>query len=141
LRHFISFNHFKEIKRNFIFENYTTSDPRANPTLPSDKIWKIRTVVNKVKEKFRRFMPALGEFMSADEAMVLFTGNKCPKIFAMPHKPITRGIKLHMGAEYETKFVFNFNVCDGSITANNSSAYPYGATGCRIVKLIEVCGI
>jgi hypothetical protein len=44
--------------------------------LPADKIWKVRTIVTKVKERFKRFMPAPGEHLSADEAMVLFTGNR-----------------------------------------------------------------
>lgn len=52
----------------------------------------------------------LGAFISADEAMVQFTGNKCPIIRAMSNKLITRGILLYTGVDYETKFVFNFNV-------------------------------
>jgi hypothetical protein len=55
----------------------------------------------------------------------------------MANKPITRGIKLYMGVDYDTKFAFDFNVCDGSITAENSTAFPYGATGRQIVKLLE----
>lgn len=90
-----------------------------------------------VKSKFKRFMPAPGEHLSADEAMVLFTGNRFPIIRAMPNKPITRGMKLYMGVDYETKFVFDFNVCDGSISSENSTAYPYGATGRQIIKLLE----
>lgn len=42
--------------------------------------------------------------------MVQFTGNKCPIIRAMSNKLITRGILLYTGVDYETKFVFNFNV-------------------------------
>lgn len=137
LKHYISLNRFQEIKRNLVFENYAVKNPTENPLLPADKIWKVRTIVTKVKERFKRFMPAPGEHLSADEAMVLFTGNRCPIIRAMPNKPITRGIKLYMGVDYETKFAFDFNVCDGSITAENSTAFPYGATGRQIVKLLE----
>ena len=56
---------------------------------------------------------------------------------AMPTKPITRGIKLYMGVDYEIKFVYDFNVCDGSITSKNATAYPYGATGRQIIKLLD----
>lgn len=116
---------FKEIRNGFRFEDYEQQHVNA----ATDKIWKIRTVASLMKASISSLLPVPGENLSADEAMILFTGNRCPIIRAMPNKPISRGMKLYCLVDYETKVLLNFNVCDGQINEENSKTYAYGSAG------------
>lgn len=69
-----------------------------------DKIWKVRVMTQKLKASFKSFMPHPNEHLSADEAMILFGGKRCPIIRAMPNKPIDRGMKLYVLVDYESKY-------------------------------------
>ena len=83
---------FIEIRRNLRFEDYR----RENELKPTDKAWKVRSLLNIVRAMFKKINPAPGQMLSLDEAMAKYIGNKCPVVVGAPSKPIKRGIKFYV---------------------------------------------
>ena len=104
----MSYEDFKEIKANLRFEDYAEKTEEDM----KDKAWKVRTIFNMMKAKCRHHMPAPGEFISVDEAMMKYFGRRCPITKSMPAKPIKRGFLFYCGVDYETKWVFDINLSD-----------------------------
>lgn len=65
-----------------------------------------------------------GEFQSIDEGMIPYKCRKAPCERHMPTKPIKCGFKIFMAVEYQTQFLWDFEVDDDSITAANAPPPP-----------------
>ena len=70
----MSYADYIEIRRNLRFEDYR----KEGELKPNDKAWKVRSLLNIVRDKFKEINPAPGQMLSLDEGMILYTGNKCP---------------------------------------------------------------
>ena len=68
LNKIMSYQEWLEVRRNLRFEDYDLEDD-----LKHDKAWKVRSLIDIVKATLKRVNPAPGQFLSLDEAMVLYT--------------------------------------------------------------------
>lgn len=101
------------------------------------KAWKVKTILNMVKQQCISHMPVPGEFISIDEAMIKYYGKRCPITKSMPAKPIKKGFLLFCAVDYATKFVFDFNLSDNSLTAEMFKDVPWGLSGQRVIDLVK----
>ena len=132
LCNYMSWANYKEVKANMRYEHYHTKSAEDKKY----KAWKVKTIFNKVKTLCKLYMPAPGEHISIDEAMVL--GHMaCPVRVAMPAKPIDTGILFYCAVCFLTKWVFNLDLCDGKFTADQFKDVPWGLTGFRVLELVK----
>ena len=124
---------FKEIRANMRFEDYR----REEELKTRDKAWKVRRLIDIVRKKFKDINPAPGQMLSLDEAMILYTGCKCPVVVGAPHKPIKRGLKLYVLVDYETGVVVDFMLHDGQHDEVVAKEFPGGATGLHVFDLCK----
>ena len=103
----------------------------------SDRIWKVRKIVSILQKNVRKVIPCPGMNLTTDESYIQMTSKKCPVGQHATKKPISRGIKLQMLVDHETRCVVNFLVDDGSINEENCADKPYGVGGAIILKLVE----
>ena len=96
----------------------------------------MRPLIDITKATLHRVNPAPGQYLSLDEAMVLYTGYRCPIVVGAPGKPIPRGIKLYVLVDYETGVIVDFNVHDGSITSEDGKDRPGGVVGMHVEGLL-----
>ena len=130
---FMPYTDFIEIRRNLRFEDYR----KENELKPTDKAWKVRSLLNIVRDMFKEINPAPGQMLSLDEAMAKYTGNKCPVVVGAPSKPIKRGIKFYVLVDYETGVVVDIKLHDGSVTKAMGENHPGGVVGKHVVDLCE----
>jgi hypothetical protein len=132
LARYMSWKDYKDIKCFLRAEVYhlKTAEEMAY------KAWKVKTIFDIVKSKCAWYMPAPGEQISIDEAMFR-AFMKCPIRVSMPAKPISKGILAYCAVDYETKWVFNIDLCDGKYQAENFQDVPWGLTGHRVLMLLK----
>jgi hypothetical protein len=128
---YMSYRDFKEVKANLRFEDYELGHDRG------DKAWKVRSVFMMLKQKFREAMPAPGQWISMDEAMMKYYGRLCPIVKSMPQKPIKKGFLFYCAVDYKTKWAFDINLSDGAWDDKDFSSVPWGKTGQRVLDLID----
>jgi len=129
----MSYRDYMEIKRNYRFEDYT--NPNSIPE--TDKMWKMRTLFEIFKKTLMESLPAPMQHISVDEAMIKYTGYRCPIVRAMPNKPIPRGIKLYVAVDNETGIPVNVNVCDDQFDKTNCDNIEGGQPGKQVTRLLE----
>ena len=115
---YMSYKKYKEIKANLRFDDYTKWSAEARD---KDNAWKVRWLFNFVKDKCRQGMPCPGQWISIDEAMVKYYGRRCPISKSMPQKPIKRGFLFYCAVCYLTKWVFDIDLSDGNLKADDFS--------------------
>lgn len=123
---FMSYRRFSFIRSNIKF---------ALVENPADKLWKLRPAIQKLQQSFQKAMPFPGEFISIDEGMVPYKGRRAPCKRRMPNKPIKCGFKIFMAVDFKSKFLFDFEFDDGSITAQNAPAM--GATAAYVMRHVD----
>jgi len=114
----MSYKEWIEIRRNLRFEDYD-AEPRL---AANDRAWKVRPLISITRATLKRVNPAPGQYLSLDEAMILYTGFRCPIVVGCPNKPISRGIKLYVLVDYETGIIVDFMLHDGSVTSEMGDA-------------------
>jgi len=75
--------------------------------------------------------------LSADEGTGRSTSKRNPLLHNMPNKPIDTGFKFYILVDFLTKVIFNMEMDDKSINADNSKLYSYNAYRRRIMRLEE----
>uniref|UniRef100_A0A8C4Q8A5 PiggyBac transposable element-derived protein domain-containing protein n=1 Tax=Eptatretus burgeri TaxID=7764 RepID=A0A8C4Q8A5_EPTBU len=92
-----------------------------------DPIYKVRDMINVVKQNFSRWYYPRRE-LSVDEGMIPFKGRLFFKQH-MPRKPVKWGIKVWELCEAETGFCLNFDI----YTGRNRQARPTKGLGYQVV--------
>lgn len=128
---YLTLRRFREIKTALRFEDYSEPRPR------DDKAWKVRSITEKMREAFRKLLPAPRREITIDEGMVRFTGTRCPIRRCLPNKPIPKGIKLFAAVDYSTGIMFDFFWDDSRLTAQNCSLYPWKMSGQVVLELVR----
>lgn len=101
----MSKNRFEEISCYLHF-NDSVSEP-ARGTNGFDRLYKVRPVVDYVKNKFlNSFLPSKN--LSVDEGMIAYKGRISFRQY-MPNKPSKYGIKVWMLADSSNGYVLHFN--------------------------------
>ena len=129
----MSYKDWLGIRRNLRFQDYSREDELKG----EDRAWKVRPLVDIVKRTLKKINPAPGQYLSLDEAMILYTGFRCPTVVGAPSKPIKRGIKLYVLVDYSTGIVVDFNVHDGSVKPEQGESFPGGVVGLHVHSLLQ----
>lgn len=93
-----------------------------------DKAWKVSAITERVRRTFVYHIGTNGlcsEYLALDEGMLKFEGRRCPIVRAMPHKPITRGLKFFMLVDYETGLLVDFKLDNGEFSKEAFGHSPY----------------
>lgn len=129
----MSYKEWIEMRRSLRFEGCDEEHRLA----ANDRAWKVRPLINIARATLKRVNSAPGQFFSLDEAMMLYTGFRCPIVVGRPNKPISRGIKLHFLVDYETGIIVDFMVHDGSVAPEVGDSFPGGVVGLHVERLLE----
>jgi hypothetical protein len=127
----ISRDRWRQIRRYLRFEEYES--PLIDKT---DKLWKCRKITTILQNTFQKAI-CPGRDQAMDESYIQSGTSRNPVGQGARQKPISKGIKLSVLVDCETKTVINFNVCDGQYTAANCVHLPYGVSGNELRRLIE----
>ena len=91
-----------------ISKYFHVSDRRAEPEVCEDKLYKVRPLMDTVRNNFRDIYHVHREG-TIDEAMIAFQGRLSYKQY-MPAKPIKRGIKVWMRCDATNAYLADFDV-------------------------------
>ena len=134
-REYMSFNRFKEIRSKL--KTYGDGDDEL---YPDNRAWKVMHITTATKTSFRGITKAPKQYISMDEGMVKFTGDKNGVKTVIPGKP-NNGIRLFILVEAESKIMIDFNLDDKTDNAENCSHIAGGFTGHQVLKLLSDDGI
>lgn len=125
----MSRNRFCEIKRYL----HVVDNSLASTTTPSDKLWKIRPMIQILQERSQR-MYNPHQQVSVDESMI---GTKARLSFLqyMPKKPIKWGIKVWVCSDSVTGYIYTFDVYVGADPS--IPKYPKGLAHHVVMKLLQ----
>ena len=98
-----------EIRNALRFEMYATKSLLDKEY----KAWKVKTITDFVRAEFNRYMPAPGQYISVDEGMGHCQCSKNLIKRCTSDKAIPVGFKFFVAVDYDTKWLFNFNVHAG----------------------------
>lgn len=118
---------FEEIKRNF-----HCVDNESRPATCNDKLFKIRPVYDKLKNKFNDITPT--EMISIDEQVVPFKG-RSPLRTYNPKKPKKWGYKIFV-CSGSNGLIFDFEIFTGSIDVCPDQP-DIGASGNIVLRLLQ----
>lgn len=127
----------KTMQRDRYFEiraNIHVNDNSAMPEDNSDKLYKIRPLIQDLNRNFQLLrLPNAAQ--SVDESMVLFKGRSCLKQYN-PMKPIKRGYKIWCRADM-SGYVYEFEVYQGKRQDNGdtTSKEKFGLGGSVVDRL------
>lgn len=127
----MSLERFRYIRSHLRFADYKGNNDKQ------DRAWKVRPLVNAMKVKFKSIVRDPTQHLSIDEAMGRCYVKRCPISVCMSDKPISKGFKLYCLVDFERKVLMDFNLEDGTVTSENSKDFPYGASGRRVLELVE----
>lgn len=122
-------NRFEQILR---FVHLASNDSDFNP---GDKLWKIRPLVNKIKERCRKFFVPEKD-LAFDESMVKYYGKHSCKQF-LRGKPIRFGYKVWC-LNTTMGYLIDFEVYQGkSVIPDVDIERNFGKAAAPLVKMIE----
>jgi hypothetical protein len=101
-----------------ILSNLHVNDNSQCPKNNSDKMFKIRPLIDSLNKNFANFRDAM-QYQSIDESMIKFKGRSSLKQYT-PLKPIKRGFKLWVRADCKG-YVYQFAVYQGKETKDDNN--------------------
>ncbi|XP_046684623.1 piggyBac transposable element-derived protein 2-like [Homalodisca vitripennis] len=104
-------------------------------TIPNDKMWKMRPLMNLLKCKcLDNFVPS--EFLCFDESMVKYYGKHGCKQF-LKGKPIRFGYKI-WSLNTDTGYLINFEIFQGkNTTTNETYSKLFGKSAAPLVSMLD----
>ncbi len=106
----ISRDRFRDIRRYLHFADNTTLPTPGTPG--SDRLAKVRPLINKVNERCCSAVYLLDRDVAVDEAMIKFQGRSSLKQY-LPNKPVKRGIKVWVLADSKNGYFHTMQVYTG----------------------------
>eukprot|EP00808_Paulinella_micropora_P006203 g22535.t1 len=126
---------FIEIKLIFQPNDPTLKKSSSNPDY--DRLHHVRPFVDNLNEVSKTMM-SLGQFVSADEALIPFSGRSFMRVY-MKDKPGKYGFKVYQANDPEYEFTYHLKVYAGAQTLTPVQQSGNGATFDLIVAMVDEC--